>query len=378
MKFLVLNYEYPPVGGGGGRLCEKLCEALAARGHSLRVVTAGLSHLPSVEERKGVRILRPQSFRRREDTCSVPEMALYLLTAFPTALREAWTWKPDVVHAHFVVPSGVLALVLKWLAGRPYLITAHLGDVPGGVPEQTAGLFRLASPVAKLVWHQAAKTTAVSTYVSALAARAWQRTPEVILNGIPAIPQKKPSRNKRTLRILMAGRLSIQKNPLLAIEALARIKDCDFQLEVVGDGPLAVDMKSLAEKLGISSKVVWNGWLDEEHVHKKMRESDVLLMTSHHEGLPMVAVEALWHGLAIVGTRIGGLLDVIEDRKNGFLCEPDPSAIASALQKLGTNPELLESAKMASLNHATRFDFETCVAAYEKALTRCSKSHSGS
>jgi glycosyltransferase involved in cell wall biosynthesis len=166
----------------------------------------------------------------------------------------------------------------------------------------------------------------------------------------------------------MAGRLSIQKNPLLAIEALSKIKDCDFRLEVVGDGPLGMDMKSLAEKLGISSKVVWNGWLEEEHVHKKMRESDLLLMTSHHEGLPMVAVEALWHGLAIVGTRIGGLLDVIEDRKNGFLCDPEPTAIAAALQKLGTNSELLESAKSASLNHAKRFNFETCAQAYETAL----------
>ncbi len=378
MKILVLNYEYPPVGGGGGRLCEKLCEALAGRGHSVRAVTAGLSHLPSIEERNGVRILRPQSFRQREDTCSVPEMALYLITAFPTALREAWSWKPDVVHAHFVVPSGVMALALKWLAGKPYLITAHLGDVPGGVPEQTAGLFRFASPLAKLVWHQAAKTTAVSTYVSALAARAWQRTPQVILNGIPAIPLKKPSRHKGPLKILMAGRLSIQKNPLLAIEALAKITDCDFRLEVVGDGPLCEDMKSLAEKLEVASKVIWNGWMDEEQVHKKMRESDVLLMTSHHEGLPMVAVEALWHGLAIVGTRIGGLLDVIEDRKNGFLCEPVPTAIAAALQKLATNHELLESAKTASRNHAKLFDFDTCVDAYEKALARCSKTPSDS
>ena len=106
MKILVLCYEYPPVGGGGGRVAASVAEGLVRHGHEVRVVSAGLRHLPHEAVVNGVAVLRPQSFRRREDTCSVPEMALYLLTAFFPAWNLCRTWKPDVIHAHFVVPTA--------------------------------------------------------------------------------------------------------------------------------------------------------------------------------------------------------------------------------------------------------------------------------
>ncbi len=368
MKILVLNYEYPPVGGGGGRLCQKLCESLAALGHEVRVVTAGMSHLPGRETRNGVLILRPQSLRRSEDTCSVLEMALYLITAPPTALWEAWTWRPDVVHAHFVVPSGLLALAVKCFALCPYVVTAHLGDVPGGVPDQTTGLFRLAAPFAWLVWHQAAATTAVSSHVAGLAQVAWKRPPEIILNGIPPILTTPPTIHNGPLRILMVGRLSVQKNPLLAIEALAKIADEPWQLEVIGDGPLADAMKAAAARRGLTQKIQWAGWLDETDIHQKMERADVLLMPSLQEGLPMAAVEALWHGMAIIGSRIGGLNDVISDTKNGRLCDLNPDSFANAIRDLIRSPESLLSMKQESLSLARHFDFAHCVASYENSL----------
>jgi len=202
VKILVLNYEYPPVGGGGGRLTMKLCEAFVARGHVVRVVTAGVGSLAGRETRGGVGILRPQSFRRRRDTCTVPEMGLYLATSLPAALHEARRWKPDVVHAHFVVPTGLLALALRRLAGAP----------------------------ARAVWRGAAARTAVSSFVASLAEQSLGPRPEVILNGIPPVSAPAP-RPPGPPKILMAGRLSIQKNPLLAIEALGRLCDLPWALE---------------------------------------------------------------------------------------------------------------------------------------------------
>ncbi len=368
MKILVLNYEYPPVGGGGGRLTQKLCESLAALGHEVRVLTAGMAHLPGRETINGVLILRPQSLRRKEDTCSVLEMALYLITALPTALWEAWTWRPDVVHAHFVVPSGVLALAVKMLTLRPYVVTAHLGDVPGGVPDQTAGLFKLAAPLAWLVWHQASATTAVSSHVAGLARKAWGRAPEVILNGIPPLITPLPSPRMGPLRLIMVGRLSVQKNPLLAIEALSKIAEEPWQLEVIGDGPLAEAMKAAAASRGLTAKIHWSGWLGEAEVRKKLEQSDVLLMPSLQEGLPMAAVEALWHGLAIIGSRIGGLNDVISDKKNGNLCDLNPGSFAAAIHDLIRSPDSLLSMKRESLTLARHFDFAHCVASYENTL----------
>ncbi|MGC2577728.1 MAG: glycogen/starch synthase, partial [Terrimicrobiaceae bacterium] len=80
MKILVLCYEYPPIGGGGGRIAAQVASSLARRGHAVRVLTGGMRHLPRREVRDLVEVVRPFSFRRREDTCTVPEMALYLVS----------------------------------------------------------------------------------------------------------------------------------------------------------------------------------------------------------------------------------------------------------------------------------------------------------
>ncbi len=369
MKILVLNYEYPPVGGGGGRLTMKLCEAFVARGHVVRVVTAGVGSLAGRETRGGVGILRPQSFRRRRDTCTVPEMGLYLATSLPAALHEARRWKPDVVHAHFVVPTGLLALALRRLAGVPYVVTAHLGDVPGGVPEQTGGLFRLAGAPARAVWRGAAARTAVSSFVASLAEQSLGPRPEVILNGIPPVPAP-PPRPPGPPKILMAGRLSIQKNPLLAIEALGRLCDLPWALEVAGGGPLMAAMKDATARLGLSGRVTCPGWLDESGIAARMRESDILLMPSLHEGLPMVAVEALWHGMAIVAGRIPGMADVVTEGVNGLLRPLEPEAFAEALASLLKDPQRLATMQKNSREAARRFDFDASTTAYLRILER--------
>lgn len=338
----------------------------------MKVFTAGLRHLPAREWRDGVEILRAQSLRRAEDTCSVPEMALYILTNVLPAWRLAGRWKPDVMHVHFAVPSGVVALALSHLTGIPYVLTAHLGDVPGGVPEQTAGLFRLVDPFARRIWKRAAGITAVSGHVAGLAARAYGVAPAIILNGVPARKPAAPAPH-HPRRILLVGRLSVQKNPLLAVRALAPLRGEPWELEVIGDGPLAGDLRAEVERLGLSGQVVFRGWMDGAAVADRMAESDILLMTSLHEGLPMVAVEALQQGLAIVGSDIGGLRDVVADGSNGFLCPLVPEAFTEKLEMLIRDVSLLAETRRASLRMAGNFDLEKSLEAYEKALLDASR-----
>ncbi len=365
MKILVLCYEYPPVGGGGGRVAAQVAAGLAARGHEVKVQTAGMRHLPAHEVRDGVEILRAESFRRREDTCSVPEMGLSLATSFLPALRLARSWKPDVIHAHFAVPTGALAWAVSRATGIPYVLTAHLGDVPGGVPEQTASLFRLVDPAAKRIWKDAARVTAVSRHVAALARAAYGLEPEVILNGLPPLAPPE-MRSHRPVRLLFVGRLSVQKNPVLAVHVFAALRDRETTLAIIGDGPLAGAVRDAAAPLG--ERVVFHGWLDGAEVSRRMAELDILLMTSLHEGLPMVAVEALQHGLAIVGSDIGGLHDVVESGVNGFLCAGGAGSFATVLDELIADPARLGALREASLRKAGEFDLGRSLDAYEQAL----------
>ena len=69
-------------------------------------------------------------------------------------------WRPDVMHVHFAVPAGAAGWLLNRLSGVPYVLTAHLGDVPGGVPEKTGKWFRLIFPLTPPIWRDAAAVTA--------------------------------------------------------------------------------------------------------------------------------------------------------------------------------------------------------------------------
>lgn len=373
MKVLVLCYEYPPVGGGGGRVAAQVGAELARRGHEVKVQTAGMRHLPGRESINGVEIIRSQSFRKREDTCSVPEMALYLLTSFLPALHLARSWAPDVMHVHFAVPTGVLACAVSRITGVPYILTAHLGDVPGGVPEQTAHLFRLVDPVARVIWRSAARITAVSSFVAGLARKAYGADAAIIRNGVELHVRKNDPVANETPRLVFAGRLSVQKNPLLAIQSLALVKDIPWALDVIGEGPLGDAMRAEAARLGLSDRITFHGWLAAPEVSAIMARSDILLMTSLHEGLPMVGVEALQNGLAVIGSAIGGLQDIIDEGKNGFLCELNPEAFAARFRQVFSDRNLLTALRRSSREAAAKFDLAHSVSDYERILSEAAR-----
>ena len=368
MKILVLCYEYPPVGGGGGRVAASVAEGLVQSEHEVCVISAGLRHLPRDIVVNGVRVIRPESFRKREDTCSVPEMALYLLTAFFSAWKICRSWKPDVIHAHFVVPTGALAFALHFLTRIPYVLTAHLGDVPGGVPEQTDSLFRVLGPFIQPIWKKAESVTAVSGFVGDLAAKNCGVRAKVILNGVPMIAAPVVVKAGNPPRILMLGRLSVQKNPLLAVRALAQIQDLPWHFEVIGEGPLGASMKELVHSCGLADRVTFSGWLAAEGVSKRLDLADVLLMTSTSEGLPMAGIEALKYGLAIVGSRIGGLSDVIEHDVNGLFSDLTPEDFAKSLRTILGDRERLEGMRRASIQKASAFNLPDRVKDYEDTL----------
>jgi glycosyltransferase involved in cell wall biosynthesis len=300
-------------------------------------------------------------------------MALYLATSFLPAWKLCRIWQPDIIHAHFVVPTGALALALHLLTRIPYVLTAHLGDVPGGVPEQTDKLFKYLGPLIQPIWRHAAATTAVSGFVAGLAKKNCGINPDIILNGVPMIPPPPVLESNSPVRIVMLGRLSIQKNPLLALQALNLIKDLPWTLDVLGEGPLGDSMRQLAADYGMAERVFFRGWLDATEVTRRLSSSDILLMTSTTEGLPMAGIEALRHGLAIVGSRIGGLADVISDQLNGLFCDLNPESFASALQELIKNPQRLLDMRRASLLKAKDFSLPDRVNDYELLLERVLK-----
>ena len=371
MRILVLTHEYPPVGGGGGRVAQDICTGLAGRGHELTVLTAQCEGLPEKEEQDSLCLVRIKSGRRQPFRADMRAMLGYVWAGFWQGRRIIHRWKPDVIHVHFAVPAGVVAWALSVVTGVPYVLTAHLGDVPGGVPEKTGKWFRWIKPFTPPIWRRAAKVVAVSDFTRCLALEHYPVDIAVVPNGVDLqaldpgeIVVHDPP------QVVFAGRFMPQKNPLQIVESLAAIADLPWQCVMMGDGPLRPAVEEAIARHGLQERFVLSGWVSPQEVIDCFRQSDVYFMPSLSEGLPVVGVQSMAMGLALVLGAAGGNVELIEDGVNGFLRDPhDRDGFAGALRELLSNPARLLAARRASREMAERFDLDVVVSRYEELIT---------
>jgi len=368
MRILVLIHEFPPVGGGGGRVALDISSELARAGHDVVLITAHFKDLPKEEWVEGVRVIRVSSFRRQAFRADLLAMGAFIISACWSALRLVSEWRPDLVHVHFAVPAGAIAWLFYRLRRIPYILTAHLGDVPGGVPEKTGGWFRWFYPLTPPIWKNASRVVAVGEYTRQLAAEYYPVDIEVIPNGVD-LSDLDPGeiRLSQPPRIIFAGRFMPQKNPLQVISTLAQLSDLDWQCVMIGDGPLYHEIESKRIQMGLRERVELTGWIKPEEVVDWFRKSDILFIPSLSEGFPVVGVQSLALGLAFIVSHIGGGLDLVQHNENGYLVESgDTEEYVSYLHSLLTNPERLLEFRRASRQKAHQFDIALIADRYER------------
>jgi glycosyltransferase involved in cell wall biosynthesis len=258
----------------------------------------------------------------------------------------------------------------------PYIVTAHLGDVPGGVPEKTDRWFRWLLPFTHRIWRGAKRVVAVSNYTRDLARKHYDVPIEVIPNGVDVSAlAPRPLQVNETPRIVFAGRFVTQKNPLMVPRVLAALKALRWECSMLGDGVLLEETRAEIVRLGLSDRVRLPGWVTPQTVLDEFSRSDILFMPSRSEGLPVVGVQALASGLALVVGRAGGFADLVDG--NGFLHNPDDAdGLISSLCSLLSNPSALLSARQKSLALAQNFDIERVVDEYEKIFLTTLESRS--
>lgn len=370
MKILVLCHEFPPVGGGGGRVARDIAVGLARRGHEIRILTDRLDGLPATETIEGVHVERIPAGRRAAYRAEFAEMARYDLAAFQAGLRIIREWKPDVIHAHFAVPAGAAAYALSKLTKIPYLLTAHLGDVPGAVPDKTDRWFKLIYPLTPQIWKSAARVVAVSEYTRGLALKHYDVPVEVIHNGVEcaALPKWQPSDGSAP-RIIFAGRFVTHKNPTDLVEALARLAHFPWTCIMAGDGEQLETVRSLTERHGLDNRIHLTGWVTPEQVLEHFAASDILVLPSRSEGLSVVGVQGLAMGLALVLSDAGGNPELVQPGQNGFLFPAgDVSALSDALETLLTSPEKIAAFQARSRELAQDFELGKIISQYEESL----------
>lgn len=338
-RILLLNYEYPPIGGGAGNATANMARELAALGHGVRVVTAAFGGLPRRSVVDGYELWRIAAIRRHADHCSPVEMLSFLASASVALPAMAGSWRPDACVAFFGIPCGPAAWVLGRLCGVPYIVSLRGGDVPGFQPYDLAGYHRLTGPLIRFLWRGAAQVVANSQGLAALARETSGATPiRMIPNGVDVEkfhPAGDASR-EGPVRLLFVGRVVRQKGLDVLLDALSRLPDTAcFELTIAGDGPLRAEMTDRAERLGLGGRVRFAGWVGRGEMPELLRQADAFVFPSRDEGMPNAVLEAMASGLAVAATRISGNEELVEDGRTGFLAPPDdPTALAAILERL--------------------------------------------
>jgi glycosyltransferase involved in cell wall biosynthesis len=343
MRILIINSEFPPLGGGAGNASANLAREFAALDHQVLVVTCAFDSLPREEDWEGVKISRIPALRRRMDRSGAFEQAGFVLSGAFAASKVVRRWRPDVILAFFGVPAGMVALWIRILYKLPYVVSMRGGDVPGFRPYDFATYHRIIAPLLRKVWRRSAALVANSRGLKELAQAFDSRFPiQVIPNGVDLKRFAPPlHRQWSPPRLLFVGRLVYQKGLDILLPALSELKHLPWELTVVGDGPYRGALKKAALALGISERINFTGWQHNDNLVRQYQAANIFVFPSRHEGMPNVVLEAMACGLPVIATSIAGNEELITHGKTGLLVPPEDSInLMEALSALLSNPEL--------------------------------------
>jgi len=333
----MLSYEFPPLGGGGAKVAQGLSKELIGIGHEVDLVTMGFRGLPKYEIIDGVNVYRVSCFRTSESICHTPEMTSYAFSAIPAVLRLTKQRSYDINHTHFIIPDGLISLAVKKLIKLPYIITAHGSDVPGYNPNRFKLVHKLISPLWNRITRNAEHIISPSEALKSLILkRNVNENITVIPNGID-VNKFRPDGNK-TKRILSVSRVFERKGLQYFLRALEGL-NMDYEVDIVGDGPYLGNLQRIADNLGI--KVSFWGWLENNSPQlKKLYEtSSIFVFPSESENFPIILLEAMSAGMAIITTKDTGCAEVVGD--TALLVESrNPTAIRKALVRLMSDCDL--------------------------------------
>ena len=363
MKLLCINYEYPPIGGGGGVVSKGLAEALVKRGYHIDLVTSGMKDLPEFEIVNGVHVHRVNCFRRYRHYVTLPEMATLIWPLYSKALRLINENDYHLNHTHFIFPSGLVSYLLKKRTGLQYILTCHGSDVPGYNPDR----FHFAHQLLRPLWVKTIKNSqGISTpshYLKKLIQSQIDVPVEVIPNGydfLPCAPTAKCN------RILVVTRMFERKGVQFFIKAVADLKS-KWEILIAGDGPYLNKLKELAHNI---PAIRFLGFVSGPALAQLYKSSKIFVFPSVQENFPVVLLEAMEAGCAIVTTDAPGCVEVVGNEAI-ITRRGQVSDIRNALEYLMANDNEVNRLSCRARDRAGQFTWSTIASNFDLLSHRC-------
>lgn len=350
MRVLFLAHSFPRRAGDvAGSFLLRLAQALEAEGVTVHVVAPASPGIAASERMDGVLVDRfryaPRRYERLAYTGTMAQdvhdswsarlaMLSFLGSEFVSAVRAGRRFQPDLVHAHWWFPGGLVGTWVASMAGVPLVTTLHGSDV------RLARTVTGARPIFRHVLRHSAAVTAVSSWLSNEATAVLPRIKPTVA-PMPVDTElftTDGAAPRGANRLLFVGRLNAQKGIAHLIAALPLVA-APAVLDIVGDGPDRAVLEARAGELGVANRITWHGALPQAALPALYRAAAALVVPSIDEGLGLVAVEGQLCATPVIAARSGGLADIVRDNQTGVLVPPaDAPALAAAIDDLLRHP----------------------------------------
>lgn len=367
MKVLMLNYEFPPIGGGAANAHRCLLQQYAGSS-DLKVDVLTSAPKPGFFKESfadNINIYKIGLHKKELHFWRKTEVIKWLFKAKFQYCKLLRKNDYDFVHAFFGFPTG-------WLCYRtagklPYIISLRGSDVPGEHARFKLD-YKILGPVFKVIWKKAAALVAPS---EGLKNRALKFLPsaaiDVIPNGVDLERFKPVETDDKsdTLRLLTVGRLSVTKRVEILIEAVEILhkEDCKVLFRIVGGGQMLQKLKQIALEKDLGDIIELTGRIDAEDMPQVYRQSDIFISASMQEGMSNAMLEAMASGLPIITTRCEGTEELIAD--NGIVVEyANPEEIAGAVRKIADDRQTYKKMTVAARRQAQKFTWNKVASKY--------------
>src|SRR5688572_23268863 len=371
MRLLMLNNEFPPLGGGTGTVNRAMLEHFArVAGLEVDLVTSALGR--GFEEEPfsdRIKLYKVPVRNKNIHHSSNRELIAYSIRGLRLALKLHRQKSYDLCFAWSAVPAGAIALALRRFIGLRYILRVCGPDIPGfEIRYQT--IHNLIAPLIRRVWRGAERTIAKSQReIEMIHAVDHHVNCLLIPNGVD-IERFKPVHaepNDGPLKVLCVGRLIERKGQHHLIEAVKRLADegVDVKLDLVGTGDAREANEAQAARLGLSDRVRFLGYVPREEIALHYAAAHVFVLPSYNEGMSVALLEAMASGLAVLVTPTGGTPELVQSEMNGLIFDwADVEGLTSHLRRLAQDRALVRRMGEASRRRAREFSWDAAAQRY--------------
>ena len=360
-----------PLGGGASPISKELAIRMAQRGHHIDVVTMWYPGLPSMENIEGVTVHRVKCIRKKKASCNPLEQLTYVIASKKIIKELMKHNKYDLCHAHFIVPTGLLAKYVKENYGLNYLLTAHGSDVEGHNKKKSNKIIhKCIRPLWQSIVNSSVEVIAPSEYFLSLIRRRNNKIKSLVIpNGIDLIKYRADSLVKKEHRILFCGRLQWTKNVQVLIKAVSQISMNDWKVDIVGDGPYRKELEKMVSEKHLKDVVTFHGWIaNGSATHMDfLRRASLFVSQSYFESFGVAVVEAAAMGCSLLISDIEAHRNLIKN-ENCFVAPDDCAGLAEKISKYISGGIDLSIDR----GNIERFDWNTVTGLYEKEYERFS------